>query len=78
MSAGLYRLRAQDCSDNAELTADPLQRANWLSLAEKWQRLATEVEMRQLDLWGVGERSDEPSVSRAQELAFSLGVVRRY
>jgi hypothetical protein len=78
MSAGLYRLRAQDCSDNAELTADPVKRGNWLSLARKWQRLATEVERRQLDLWGVCERSNEPSVSRAQELAFSLGVVRRH
>lgn len=78
MSAGLYRLRAQDCSDNAELTADPLQRANWLSLVEKWQRLATEVEMRQLNLWGVCGRSDEPRVARAQELALSVGVVRRH
>jgi hypothetical protein len=78
MSAGLYRVRAQDCSDNAEAAADPIKRANWLSLAGKWRRLAAEVEMRQLKLWGVCERSDTLNVSRVQEMAFSVGALRQH
>jgi hypothetical protein len=78
MSAGLYRLRAEKCTDNAELEVDPNKRANWLSLAGKWQRLAVEVEMRQLKVWGVCERPDEVSVSRVQEFALSVGALRQH
>lgn len=52
MSAGLYRLRAKDCRDHAEWCSDPGKRATWISLAEKWRRLAMDVEMRQLELLG--------------------------
>jgi hypothetical protein len=78
MSAGLYRLRAKDCTENAEIETDPEKRANWLSLAGKWQRLALEVEMRQLKLWGVRELPEEVSVSHVQEFPFAVGALRQH
>jgi hypothetical protein len=77
MSAGLYRIRAKDCSEKAELVGDPRKRAGWLSLAQQWQRLAVEVEMRQLDLWGVCERPDV-FTTHAQAFAVSAGTLRQH
>ena len=76
MSAGRYHLRAQDCRDNAELTSDPVKQANWLDLAGKWQRLALEVELRQLNLWGVCERSDELCASGVGKVTYSARIPR--
>jgi hypothetical protein len=78
MSLGLYRYRAEECAQKAELTADPAERASWLSLASKWRRLATEVRDRQLQRWGVSEERTEVGASNVQHFAFSAGTIRQH
>lgn len=79
MSAGLYRLREKDCREQAESASDIAKKTEWLCLAKKWRRLATEVEMRQLELWGVCERSDHLNGSLpAQALALCRGTLRQH
>jgi hypothetical protein len=41
-----FHKNAAECRDLAEKTADPTQRAQWLRLADEWQRMAQAAHSR--------------------------------
>jgi hypothetical protein len=42
--AGVYQRRAQQCRDVAERTPEGRQRRDWLHMAERWEKLISELE----------------------------------
>ncbi|MBR1210249.1 hypothetical protein [Bradyrhizobium sp. JYMT SZCCT0180] len=44
MSAELYRNNADDCRQRSLQARTPADKANWLKIAEEWQKLAEEVD----------------------------------
>jgi hypothetical protein len=43
-SAELYRHNADDCRQRSLQARTPADKANWLKIAEEWQKLAEEVD----------------------------------
>lgn len=46
MEAERFRREADECRQHAELVRDPVDRGNWLKLAEDWEALANIADKR--------------------------------
>ena len=47
-SAERYRQNADDCPQRSLQARIPVDKANWLKIAEEWQKLAEEVDAAEL------------------------------
>ena len=57
--AAEYRRKAMECVNHAHLSADPNDRANWLQMAEGWERMAQKVARREIIWAGADDIVDQ-------------------
>jgi hypothetical protein len=55
-SAELYRHNADDCRQRSLQARAPADKANWLKIAEEWQKLAEEIDVANSPKDGLKEK----------------------
>jgi hypothetical protein len=56
MAAERYRQNADDCRQRSLQARTPADKANWLKIAEEWQKLAEEVDLANGSAGGLGAK----------------------